>query len=36
MKLYRVSCAACGSIFRAVTVDRLGKKVAAHCCWSTG
>jgi hypothetical protein len=26
-------CAGCGTKFRSWTLERLGRKVAAHCCW---
>ncbi len=32
-RLYRVTCLGCSTVFRAWTVERLGLKVAAHCCW---
>lgn len=32
-RLYRVSCCGCGAVFRALSVERLGAKVAKHCCW---
>jgi hypothetical protein len=31
--LYRVQCLGCLKFFRAITVERLGLKVAAHKCW---